>query len=162
MIIDIVILIAMVLAAVWTTMASRLLRSAVGLATTSAILSILIFRLGSPIAAVMELSVCAGLIFAIFISSISLTRRIDVEQLAVRKKERLRKYGLLPVIVILTGAALSLIHFKMNFTLPAQPVENNVNIVLWNLRHLDMLGQIVILLAGAFGVVILFKEWKND
>jgi ethanolamine transporter EutH len=32
---------------------------------------------------------------------------------------------------------------------------------LWKLRHLDLLGQIAILLAGAFGVVTLFKEWKN-
>jgi ethanolamine transporter EutH len=34
--------------------------------------------------------------------------------------------------------------------------------VLWYLRRLDLLGQIVILLAGAFGVVMLFKERKNE
>jgi len=143
-------------------MTTRLLHSAVGLAITSAILSILIFRLASPIAAVFELSVCAGLIFAIFISSITVTQRVSAERLIIRKKERLRKFWLLPIIIVLVAAALSQVHFQMAFNLPAQTEENNVKIILWNLRHLDLLGQIVILLTGAFGVVILFKEWKND
>jgi NADH-quinone oxidoreductase subunit J len=143
-------------------MTTRLLRSAIGLAITSAILSVIIFRLGCPLAAVFELSVCAGLIFAIFISSISVTRRLDTEHLAARKKERFLKFWPLPIIVILAAAGLSMVHFKMNFNIPAQAVENNVKVVLWNMRHLDLLGQIVILIAGAFGVVVLFKEWKND
>jgi hypothetical protein len=33
--------------------------------------------------------------------------------------------------------------------------------VLWGLRHLDLFGQIIVLLAGAFGVVIFFKEKKK-
>ena len=162
MITDIIIITALVTSALWTAMTIRLLRSAVGLAITSAILSILMFRLGSPIAAVFELSVCAGLIFAIFISAITVTGRITTEQLVIRKKQRLRKFWPLPIIVIAAAIVLTQIHFQAAFNLPAQPVENNVKIILWNLRHLDLLGQIVILLAGAFGVVILFKEWKND
>jgi NADH-quinone oxidoreductase subunit J len=161
MVINIILLIVLVISALWTAMTTRLLRSAVGLAITSAVLSILIFRLASPIAAVFELSVCAGLIFAIFISSITVTQRVTAEKLIIRKKERLRKFWPLPIIVVLTAAALSQVHFQMTFNLPAQTVENNVKIILWNLRHLDLLGQIVILLTGAFGVVILFKEWKN-
>jgi len=50
----------------------------------------------------------------------------------------------------------------MDFNLPTQPTENDVRIILWNLRQLDLLGQIVILLAGAFGVAVLFKERKNE
>jgi len=162
MVINIILLAALVISALWTAMTTRLLRSAVGLAITSAVLSILIFQLDSPIAAVFELSVGSGLIFAIFISSISITRRIDAAKLVIRKKERLRKFWPLPIIIILVAAGLSQVHFKMVFNLPAQTTENNVKIILWNLRHLDLLGQIVILLSGAFGVVILFKEWKND
>jgi hypothetical protein len=30
--------------------------------------------------------------------------------------------------------------------------------VLWMERHLDLFGQIAVLLAGAFGVVVLFKH----
>jgi ethanolamine transporter EutH len=29
---------------------------------------------------------------------------------------------------------------------------------MWNIRHIDIMGQIIILLTGVFGVVILFKE----
>ena len=35
--------------------------------------------------------------------------------------------------------------------------DQDVREVLWNLRHLDLLGQIIILLGGAFGVVALVK-----
>ena len=148
----------LVIAAVWTVMTTRLLRSVIGLAITSVILTIIMFKLDSPLAAVFELSVCAGLISAIFISSIGLTQRLTEEQLAVRRKERLPKFWLLPVIVVLAGVALYQLHIPIDFHLHAAPTENDVRNIIWNLRHLDLLGQIVILLAGAFGVVALFKE----
>jgi NADH-quinone oxidoreductase subunit J len=160
--INVILLILVVAAAAWTAMATRLLHSSIGLATTSAILAMLIFQLGSPIAAVLELSVCAGLIFAIFISSITVTQRITPEKLEVRKKERLHKFWLLPIILVLAATALSQVHFQIPSNLPAQTGENNVKIILWSLRQLDLFGQIVLLLTGAFGVVVLFKEWKND
>jgi NADH-quinone oxidoreductase subunit J len=152
---------ALVVSAVWTVLTARLLRSAVGLALTSAILAILMFQLASPLAAVFELSVCAGLISAIFISTISLTHRVTTEDLAIRLKERLHRFWLLPLILLAAGVALSRMHFVLDINLPAPPTENDVRIVLWKIRHLDLLGQIAILLAGAFGVVTLFKEWKN-
>ena len=93
------------LAAAWTVMTARLLRSVIGLALTSMILTIIMFKLNSPLAAVFELSVCAGLISAIFISCISLTQRLTDEQAAARQKERFSKFWLLPVILVLTGVA---------------------------------------------------------
>jgi NADH-quinone oxidoreductase subunit J len=71
------------------------------------------------------------------------------------------KFWPLPIIVIIAAVVLTQIHFQTTFNLPAQTTPNDVKIILWNLRHLDLLGQIAILLTGAFGVVILFKEWKN-
>jgi NADH-quinone oxidoreductase subunit J len=153
-----VLVVALVVAAVYTVMVARLIHSAIGLAITSAILAVIIFKLNSPLAAVFELSVCAGLISAIFISTISLTARVKPEELAVRQKERFRKFGLLPVIIILTVVALSFIHVPITLNLPAPPTENNVNIILWGSRFLDLFGQIVVLLAGAFGVVTFFRE----
>jgi NADH:ubiquinone oxidoreductase subunit 6 (subunit J) len=152
---------ALVVSATWTVLTARLLRSAIGLALTSVILTILMFQLASPLAAVFELSVGAGLIAAIFISAISLTQRMTAQDQAVRRKERLHRYWFLPLILLIVGAALLSIHFVLDVNLPAPAAENDVRIVLWKLRHLDLLGQIAILLAGAFGVVILFKEWKN-
>jgi NADH-quinone oxidoreductase subunit J len=156
--INIILAVGFVIAAVWTVMTTRLLRSVIGLAITSVILTIIMFQLQSPLAAVFELSVCAGLISAIFISSIGLTQRLTDEQLAVRKKERLSKFWLLPVILVLAGVALYQLQIPLDFHLQPAQAENDVRNIIWNLRHLDLLGQIVILLAGAFGVVILFKE----
>jgi NADH-quinone oxidoreductase subunit J len=158
----IILLVAMVITAAWTVMTARLLRAAIGLALSSAIVTILMFELNSPLAAVFELSVCAGLISAIFISTISLTQRVTAEDLVTRQKEKLSKFWFLPLLMLAAGVILISIHFVLNVNLPAPPQENDVKIILWNLRHLDLLGQIVILLAGAFGVVTLFKEWKND
>lgn len=159
-VIKLILVAAMVVAAVSTVMVTRLLHSAIGLGITSAVLAILIFQLASPITAVFELSVCAGLISAIFISVISLTQRLTPEKFVERRKMRLRRFWFLPVIIVLAAVALYLIHIPVTVNPPAHPAENNVNIILWRLRHLDLLGQIVILLAGAFGVVIFFRERK--
>ncbi|MBE3143822.1 MAG: hypothetical protein IMZ61_07860 [Planctomycetes bacterium] len=158
MTINIILGVALVLAAAWTVMTARLLRSVIGLALTSVILTIIMFKLNSPLAAVFELSVCAGLISAIFISCISLTQRLTDEELAAKQKERLSKFWLLPVILVLAGTALFQFHIPLDFHLQVAPTENDVRNILWNLRHLDLIGQIVILLAGAFGVVALFKD----
>jgi NADH-quinone oxidoreductase subunit J len=155
-------LVILILAALWTALATRVLHSAIGLAVTSAVLSIILFRFDSPIAAVLELSVCAGLIFALFIGTISVTQRFTAMEIVAQRKERLHKYWLLPILVIIVAGALSFVDFNLAFPLPAQPQENSVKKILWGLRHLDLFGQIVILLAGAFGVAVLFKGWKND
>jgi NADH-quinone oxidoreductase subunit J len=153
--------VALVISAVWTVMTARLLRSVIGLAVTSLILTIIMFMLNSPLAAVFELSVCAGLISAIFISVIGLTQRMTEDQMAVRRKERLSKFWLLPVILVLVGVALYQLRIPFDFHLQAAPAELDVRNIIWNMRHLDLLGQIVILLAGAFGVVVLFKEGEK-
>ena len=158
MVINIILGAALVLAAVWTVMTARLLRAVIGLAITSVILTIIMFKLNSPLAAVFELSVCAGLISAIFISCIGLTQRQTDEQIATRQKERFSKFWLLPVILVLIGVAMLQLHIPLDFHLQAAPTESDVRNIIWNLRHLDLVGQIVILLAGAFGVVVLFKD----
>jgi NADH-quinone oxidoreductase subunit J len=159
--VDVVLLVAMLVAATWTVMAARLLRSIIGLAITSVLLTAIMFRLNSPWAAVFELSVCAGLISAIFLSTISLTRRLTADELAVRQKQRLYRYWYLPMIMIVAGIVLYGLHF--HFAIPAHgATEQDVRQVLWGARHLDLIGQAAVLLGGAFGVVVLFKEWKHD
>ena len=162
MTIDFVLLVAMVLAALITVMMARLLWSVIALALTSAMLATLMFRLNSPIAAVFELSVCAGLIPAIFISTIGLTARLTPEALAARWRHKLQKYGPLPLIVILAGLALWQWQVPLTFAPPPPAVEQDVRNVLWNLRHIDLLGQMSILAAGAFGVVVLVKGAKRE
>jgi NADH-quinone oxidoreductase subunit J len=153
-------LIILIILALWTVMTTRLVRSVIGLAMTSALLSIIMFRLNSPLAAVFELSVCSGLISVIFVTTISFTQRLTQDQLLSRQKERLGKFWYLPFIVILAGILLSMVKMSLSLTSSPGDYEQDVRNVLWNLRHLDLLGQVVLLLAGAFGVVVLFKE-KN-
>jgi NADH-quinone oxidoreductase subunit J len=158
---NLILLICLLLASLWTVMTVRLVRAVVGLALTSAILSIIMFRLNSPLAAVFELSVCAGLISVIFITTVSFTQRLTQDRLRMRIKERLARFWLLPFLIIIIG--LLLYHYaKPVHLMPLSRVQDlDVRYVLWNKRHLDLLGQIAALLAAAVGVVALFKEQKK-
>ena len=155
---DIFILVSMIILALWTVMARSLLRAAIALAFTSAVIAILMFRLNSPLAAVFELSVCTGLVSVLFISTIGLTHPSVKEETFEHMVERLRKFRALPFIIAGIGIGLSLITVKLSLQLPMPEVEHDARVVMWNLRPLDIIGQIIILLSGVFGVVILFKE----
>jgi NADH-quinone oxidoreductase subunit J len=163
MVINSILLFGLIFAALWTVMTVRLIRSIVGLALTSAILAVIMYRLNSPLAAVFELSVCSGLISVIFVTTVSFTQRISNEDLLTRRKERILKYWYLPVILIVAGLLLSryLLVPQFNFLALEPAKELDVRNLLWNARHLDLLGQVVMLLAGALGVVVLFKEPKK-
>lgn len=161
MVINCILLACLILAALWTVMTVRLLRAIIGLALTSALLAVVMYRLASPLSAVFELSVCAGLISVIFITTVSFTQRISKEQLGARKRERILKFWYLPFIVIVVALLLLRFGHMPGFELPVHIEEQDVRNVMWNLRHLDLLGQVVILLAGAFGVVVLFKESRS-
>jgi len=153
---------ALVLAALWTVTSTRLLLAAIGLAAASAVVAVALYLLGAPVAAVFELSVCAGLVPAIFISTIGLTRRLTSEELVQRRREKWRRFWPLPVLMILAG--LALVHLKMPpLPAPTPPPANQTDVrtVMWNLRHVDLLGQVAILLGGAFAVVVLMKEVRR-
>lgn len=161
MVIDLILLLVLLLSAIWTVMTVRLVRSVVGLAITSAILAAILYRLDSPMAAVFELSVCSGLISVIFITTVSFTQRLSKERFLVRRKERLLRFLYLPFIIIIAGLLLVQYLRIPQFNLPAPVQLTDVRYVLWNMRHLDLLGQVIILIAGVFGVVIFFKENSN-
>jgi len=161
MILDFILLSGLLLAAFWAVMTVRLIRSIVGLALTSVMLSVIMYRLNCPLAAVFELSVCAGLIPVVFIITVSFTATVSKEQLPARRKERFMKFWYLPFIVIVAGLLLSQYLNIPKIELPLPVYVQNVRNVLWNMRSLDLLGQIIILLAGAFGVAVLFKESKK-
>jgi len=139
-------------------MTVRLVHAVVGLALTSAILAVIIYRLNSPLAAVFELSVCSGLISVIFITTVSFTQRISKERFIIRRRERLLRFLYLPFIIIVAGWLLIKYLRIPQFSLPSAASVTDARLVLWHLRHLDLLGQVIILIAGVFGVVVFFKE----
>lgn len=155
----VLLLVSLVVFAVCAVMIRNLLKAAVALAVTSAALTILLFLMDAYLAAVFELSVCSGLITVVFISTISLTKPRSREELMELAKLRIKKYIYLPVILIIAAVMLLFLKSNVNMSFEVQPVglEPAIEQILWNVRSNDMLGQIIIVLAGVFGVVILFK-----
>ena len=157
-----ILLIALIASALWAIMTRSLLMSAIGLAVVSIILTALLFLLNSPLAAVFELSVCAGLITVIFVSTISFTKPVTRDELKQQTKNRIKRYWYLPVLVI---ALFIILGYHMAVPEPKffqSYAELDVRNVIWKLRQTDMLGQIILILTGVFGVVVLFKEGVNN
>ena len=160
-IIPIVLLASLIMAMLLTLMMKNLVKSAISLSVLSAILSIIMFLMKLPLAAVFELSVCAGLVTVLFISTISITRQKDSEEISQLKKKRKKRFLALPFILV----AITIILFfawpsiSKNLILSNVPhINSTVQDVLWYGRQVDILGQIIIILAGVFGIVLLFKE----
>jgi NADH-quinone oxidoreductase subunit J len=162
MILMTILLVLLVLAALWSSLTTLLLRATIALALTSAMLAVVMYSLGATIAAVLELSVCAGLISVVFVSVISLTQRKPFKDYVVRRLSRMRRFWPLPLVMIAAGVALSFVHTPVQIVLPLSDGGGDVRTVLWNLRQLDLFGQILILLAGVFGVLVLFKREEKD
>jgi len=165
MTLTIVVLALTILSALWAIMARGLIRSVLGLAATSVFVTILMFMLGADLAAVFELSVCAGLVTVVFVSTVAMTQPAPKADLLDRTRKRLRRYWFLPLILVAAGTALALITVDLPLTLPlALPpptAEAGVKDILWKSRQTDLLGQVVVLLAGVMGVIVLFKERKK-
>ena len=161
---NLLLLILMLISALWTVMGRSLLKATISLAITSAVITILMFRLNSPLAAVFELSVCTGLITVIFVSTISLTKPLTHKEATELSKDRIKRFWYLPVIVAVVGVGLILMKIKNNLTptTSAWSLVQDVKSVLWNFRQLDMFGQIIVLIIGALGVSILFEERTRD
>ena len=154
----IIVLASLVLTALGTVMIRNLLKAAIMLALTSAILTIALFIMGAQLAAVMELSVCAGLVTAVFVSAISLTKTSSAEEREIKNRERLRRFLPLPLILVLLAIGVFLLWPGMPITLaPGAGAGAAARQIIWDKRALDVLGQILIILSGVLGVAVLFK-----
>lgn len=160
----ILLLAGLVISALVCALIRNLLKAAIALSLVSAILSIIMFMMGAGLAAVFELSVCAGLITVVFISAISMTRLSTKEEEAEAEKARRKRFIGLPVLlIVLLGAGLFILlpHLRNLVPVlntPVQPDPVTTQQLFWGDRQTDMLGQIIIVLAGVFGVLIFFKE----
>ena len=158
----IILLALLVVSAVLAVMIRTLLKAAIALAAVSVVLTIIMFVLNSPLAAVLELSVCAGLITAVFISAISLTKVSTQEELEAKRKSRRKRFIYLPIIAVLLAAGLILSWPSLQLNIANAAAGNmTVQNAFWDVRQLDVIGQIIIILAGVFGVVVLFREQEE-
>jgi NADH-quinone oxidoreductase subunit J len=144
--------------ALWT-IQTTILQAAVGLALVSVTLTLLMFAMDAPLAAVFELSVCAGLITVVFVSTIALTRPLNFVEAQALEAVRNRRFRPAILVVGAVGALL----WASGAALQVVPVSTSamtqtVREVLWSLRRMDLLGQIIMIFVGVFGVVVLFKK----
>ena len=148
----------MIIAGISASMMRSGIKSAISLAAVSIFLSIILFILNCPFAALFELSVCSGLITVVFISTVSMTTK-DLESKATAAYRK--RFTALPFILLFTGIALIAIIVLTNFDIsPVSDIpiaEHSFKDVFWNTRQADILGQIIVVLAGAFAIVALFK-----
>jgi len=139
-----------------------LLKASIAMAALSAVLSIIMFMLNAALAAALELSVCAGLITVIFISAISMTRVRTEEENKARVKDRRKRFAFLPVILmVVLCAALFILWPEFNRVIIKPETADEFiagSETLWGERLVDLLGQVIIVLAGVFGILIFFKE----
>ncbi len=155
-------LVIMAGAAFWSVMTSLFLRATIALALTSVVLTIIMFRLGAPLAGVFELSVCAGLISVIFISIISLTQNLPIKEQLSRRQNRISRFRYLPLVLLAAVAIIYFARVPLDLNLPWPGAALDVRKVMWEARRFDVFGQILVLLAGAFGVIILFKGSEKN
>jgi NADH:ubiquinone oxidoreductase subunit 6 (subunit J) len=139
----------------------NLIKAAIAMAASSAILSVIMFLLHAPLAGAIELSVCAGLIPVIFISTISMTRIRSKEEIEEEQKARRKRFIFLPVLLVVIFAATLFVLWPLidsSIPLVAASSGEKVQDIFWDKRKVDLLGQITIILAGVFGVIVFFKE----
>lgn len=148
-------LVALVLAVVLLGVLRDLLYAAVALALASVVLSIVLFHFGANIAAVFELSVCAGLITVLFVSTVSLTK--DSDQ---KTEAKLPAVFLLPMLALFAGVAYFLVRW-LGAALPAPVTQPQAGAsfqeVFWGQRTTDLLGQISLVLVGVFGLLAILR-----
>lgn len=148
----------LVLLAIGCCLFKDLLYVAVSLAATSAVLAVALFCFGANIAGVFELSVCAGLITVLFVSTVSMTK--DSDQ---KVETRFGRWFILLFVLIFAG----LVYFIMQWlphalpALGAHPASGNFQQVFWEIRSSDILGQVALILAGVFGILALFRVKDN-
>jgi uncharacterized MnhB-related membrane protein len=132
----------------------RLLISAIWLAVASALTAVMIYLLGAPQIAVIELSVGAGLVTVLFVFAINIAGDEPVEIKSLIPAPL--AWGLLLLAV---GLAIFLMLPRLGI-LPVSTVDVAQGAILWDARYLDILLQIAIFFSGVLGVLGLLSSGK--
>lgn len=144
---------ACIVCAIQAIRAKRLIVSAMWLAGSSALLSLIFYLVGAYLVAVIELSVGAGLVTVLFVFAISIAGEEAVELHS-------------PVPKTLGGGLVLLAAILLGWlSLPAgtgQPpvAEPSLSEMIWQIRGLDVLVQVVLIFSGVLGLLGLLAEEK--
>lgn len=149
---DLLIVAAIFVCALMAIREERLLMSALWLAGTSALAALIMYRLGAPEVAVIELSVGAGLVTVLFVFAINI---------AGEDTPSLRSLVPAPLawVVALGAVALGAWMAVPALGQPAsEPQTTAFATVLWEQRSLDVLLQVVLIIGGVLAVLGLLAE----
>jgi uncharacterized MnhB-related membrane protein len=149
--IDLILIIAVIYCAFQVMNSAKLLNVTIWLAFTSALVAILIYKLGAPHVAVIELSVGAGLVTVLFVFAFSIVGEATFDEQTLIPR---------PLVWLLILAVAFVIGWYV-FPLPeAQSYLINIPFgrMLWDHRGLDVIAQMVLIFSGVMGLIGLLSE----
>ena len=147
---------AMLVCAWQAVRAPRLLLAAVWLAGAAALTALLMYRLGAPEVAVIELSVGAGLVTVLFVFAINIAGEEPPVALRSLVPRPLAALGVLCAVGL---AATMVLPALRTPAAPGQAVHFPT--VLWEQRGLDAVLQVVLIIGGVLAVLGLFAERRT-
>ena len=131
----------------------RLIVSALWLAGTSALLSLIFYLAGAQLVAVIELSVGAGLVTVLFVFAISISGEDSTEL------RSLVPNILSGVLVLICALLLGWLSLPLSTEVQAV-TEPALSQMIWETRGLDVLVQVALIFAGVLGLLGLLAETK--
>lgn len=164
---NILLMVTMLILAIQAIRAERLLHATICLAGVSALLSVVLFQLGAPHVAVIELSVGSGLVTVLFVFAIGIAGE---EELRLKPLvPRPVAWGLVIAAVLLLGWQIKPFSFEAagqeqdQTTITQQmaaeaTLEEPIQFVIWEQRGLDALIQVVLIFSGVLGLLGLLAE----
>ncbi len=150
---DLLVVAALLVCAWQAVRGTRLLIAALWLAGASALTALMMYRLGAPEVAVIELSVGAGLVTVLFVFAINIAG--DEPPVALRSLVPSPLAVLAVVCAVGLGAVMVLPTLR-----PASALvqADRFATVLWERRGLDAVLQVVLILGGVLAVLGLLSE----
>jgi uncharacterized MnhB-related membrane protein len=147
------IVIAMLYCAYMVMNSRSLLNATIWLAFTSALTAVLIYLLGAPEVAVIELSVGAGLVTVLFVFAFSIVGEATVDEKTLIPR---------PLVWVLILAAAFVLGW---FIFPLPELKTSLLQVpfgrmLWERRGLDVIAQVVLIFSGVMGLIGLLSDTR--
>ncbi len=132
----------------------KLSHSALWLALTSGLVSLLIYLLGAPQIAVIELSVGAGVVTILLVFAINIVG----DQQEAKKPLVPKAIAILVVFGIMILISSTLIPIKDHSISVPKTVSLSLSEMMWQDRFLDTLLQIILIFTCVLGTLILMED----
>ncbi len=147
--------VAMIICAIQAIRVKKLLSAALWLAGCSAMVALMLYLLGAPEIAVIELSVGAGLVTVLFVFAINI----------IGDEKPVTEPGIPPLIawalVILSIGILAYLNLPLlSEVIPDLAEIPMASTTIWTDRMLDVILQIVLIFVGVMGVINLISDSK--